>query len=204
MSTVAPAPVARATETEACALCGAPMQRDQEWCLECGAGRTILHGARRWALPIAAAGTVILAATAAFVIAVAHLGQVPAPVRMPVRRIAAPRETAAAVAKPKPPARRTPALTGAWPPGLSGWTVALATTDIRSVAQRDARAIAHSGVPGVGVLDTSQHPHMHVREFIVFSQRYPTDAAASAAAAKLSASGHAGAYPIEVAPPGGV
>ena len=54
-ATSAPAP------GEACPLCGAPLHREQEWCLRCGAAaRTRLAAAPNWRAPLAALAIVIV------------------------------------------------------------------------------------------------------------------------------------------------
>lgn len=40
-------PDAPATE-DRCPACGAELIEDQEWCLECGAARTVVHGPPDW------------------------------------------------------------------------------------------------------------------------------------------------------------
>lgn len=54
-----------------CAACGAPLEPDQEWCLECGAARTVLHHPPDWRVPVAVvavvAGIVLVAALIALV-----------------------------------------------------------------------------------------------------------------------------------------
>ncbi|MCL2770605.1 MAG: hypothetical protein FWD42_10955 [Solirubrobacterales bacterium] len=53
MSIAAPAPPPAAAEgdvpREVCPLCGAPLRRDQDWCLRCGAAaRTRLAAPPKW------------------------------------------------------------------------------------------------------------------------------------------------------------
>lgn len=69
---VAPAPPAegavpavppRASATEACPLCGAPLHPAQEWCLHCGAAaRTRLAASPNWKAPISALAVVAVLA----------------------------------------------------------------------------------------------------------------------------------------------
>lgn len=45
---------AEATEVaEPCRNCGGPLAEDQEWCLECGAARTLLRSPPEWRIPVA-------------------------------------------------------------------------------------------------------------------------------------------------------
>ena len=54
-----------------CAACGAPLEADQEWCVECGAARTVLHRPPDWRAPAAVVavvvGVVVIAALIALV-----------------------------------------------------------------------------------------------------------------------------------------
>ena len=52
-----------------CGGCGAPLQADQEWCVECGTARTIIHRAPDWRIPIAIIATVILLVVAGLAVA---------------------------------------------------------------------------------------------------------------------------------------
>jgi uncharacterized OB-fold protein len=56
-----------------CARCGVPLAEDQEWCLECGAARTVIHRPGSWRIPAAVLATVALLVLAAFVIALVDL-----------------------------------------------------------------------------------------------------------------------------------
>ena len=68
---------------EACPLCGSPLEREQDWCLRCGAAaRTRLSATPNWKAPLAAliaVAAVLLGVLAAALIALAH-GPGPAPV----------------------------------------------------------------------------------------------------------------------------
>jgi hypothetical protein len=180
-----------------CAFCHTALEPDQEWCLSCGVARTVIRRPPDWRVAAAVMGTVVLAALVAFVVAVANLGDSPA----------AARRSASARPDPSSPSARTAAPAGAqiasWPSGLSGWTVKLASATTAASAEATARSLAAHGL-GVGVLNSSEHPHMHPGLWVVFSHRYPLQAQAQAAAAKLVAAGHPGAAAIEVAPPGGI
>jgi hypothetical protein len=58
-----PAPPLRVPGPEACPLCGAPLNPDQDWCLRCGAAaRTRLAATPNWKGPIAAIAVVAVLA----------------------------------------------------------------------------------------------------------------------------------------------
>jgi hypothetical protein len=176
---------------DACALCGAPMEDDQEWCLECGAGRTVIQAPPDWRVPALVVGGIILAALVAFAIALVNLnGQGAGSASQTASR---------ATSTPNAPVRSS---VTSWPPGLSGWTVVLAKTTDQSLARDAALGLAAGGV-SVGVLDTTQHPLLKPGDWVVFSGRYPDQARAQAAAARLKRAGHAGTV-VEVAAPGGI
>lgn len=56
-----------------CGACGAPLSEDQEWCLHCGTGRTVLHPTGSWRVPVALVAVIVLLALAAFSIALINL-----------------------------------------------------------------------------------------------------------------------------------
>jgi hypothetical protein len=199
---------------EVCAHCGSPLREDQEWCLECGAARTLIHRPPDWRIAALVIGSVVVLALIAFAIALVNLSS-------NADRVAGAqtsRASAAATASPKAATAATatgaagaPSASGAasakiasWPVGLSGWTVVLAGTRSQSTANAEAARLAASGL-NVGVLDSSQHPSMKPGEWIVFSGRYPGRSEAAAAATALSAKVPS-ATPLvrRVAPPGGL
>src|ERR1700736_2146576 len=57
------------TTEAACADCGAPVADDQEWCLECGTARTVVHDAPEWRVPVAIVGGVVALVAAGAVLA---------------------------------------------------------------------------------------------------------------------------------------
>ncbi len=208
MSVVTDSPPSAAAEgAPSCAHCGASMEADQEWCLECGSARTTIHPAPDWRIPLAIVGGVVLLAAAAFAIALTNLST-------QANRITQTQPRAAAAPVKSTPAASTntaasPTTTTAaakipgWATGLSGWTVILAQRRFEAKADNVAREFQGAGL-SAGVLNSSQHPSMIPGFFLVFSGRYPTQAAAQAAAAKLQAAGHKRAHAREVAPPGGI
>ena len=58
---------------ERCASCGAPLAEDQEWCLECGAARTLLHRPPNWRLPVAILVVVVALVVIGLLIALVSL-----------------------------------------------------------------------------------------------------------------------------------
>ncbi len=179
------------TESASCPQCGAAVASDQEWCLECGSARTIIHHPPDWRIPLALVAIVVLIALLGLAIALVNLSSV-------ANRGATTTQARAATTT----AAATPAPTiSTWPVGLPGWTVVLATRRDAYAARVTARRIAASGIP-VGVLDTSQHPALTPGHWLVFSGRYPTRTAADAQAAALLAKGETGARARLVARPG--
>jgi hypothetical protein len=73
--TVAPPEEHAATEPAegACAQCGAQLEDDQEWCLECGSARTLIHRPPDWRVPLAVIGLVVAVALSAFVVVLVNL-----------------------------------------------------------------------------------------------------------------------------------
>jgi hypothetical protein len=177
-----------------CTRCGARLDADQEWCLECGLARTIIRSAPDWRVPLLVIGAVILAALVAFAIAIINLGGSGSTSTVTVRATAAPAAGSSAHA----------ATLQSWPPGLSGYTVVLDRDPSQSVADGVAQKLAARGILGIGVLDSSDHPHMRPGSYVVFAKRYPTLALAQAAADQLVRSGQPQAAAREVAPPGGI
>lgn len=206
---------------ERCLRCDAALA-DQEWCLECGAARTLIHRPPDWRVPVAVIATVIGLVLAAFVIALIELsgsrgggGGASAAVQPTVsgtRSGGAPGlETTSATAKAAPRASSGAAGSSSqaarlpgrgfpgWPIGLSAWTVVLQRSQTRSEAaqQAAAGAIAAARIP-VGILKSSLHPGLTPGYWLVFSGRYPTSAAAQARAATLVAKGLVAAHVVLV------
>jgi len=50
---------ASASPGRRCAACGAPLEPDQEWCVECGAAGTVLHRPPDWRAPVAIVAVVV-------------------------------------------------------------------------------------------------------------------------------------------------
>ncbi len=188
----APAPPL-ARHPGACARCGAALEPDQEWCLECGSARTVVQSPPDPRFAFALVAVVALAVLATLLIAVHQAGRGGGTTTIAT-------VTSAATA-PRPHAAH-PTL-ASWPVGLSGWTVVLGRRRQRAIAIAQARRLAAVGL-ATGVLDSSQHPHLKPGFYLVFSGRYPSGAAALAAAAALRARGDPEAIAREVARPGGL
>jgi hypothetical protein len=185
---------AAADDRSYCTGCGARMDADQEWCLECGLARTSIQSPPDWRVPLAVIGVVVIGALTAFAIAIINLtggGSSPAP---------APVHTTAAVQAAANPS--VSLLT--WPAGLPGWTVVLDRSPSQGSADATALNLVARGVPGVGVLDSSDHPHLQPGYYVVFAGRYPTLALAQAAATRLVHAGQRQALAHEIAAPGGI
>jgi hypothetical protein len=64
---------ARGPAAEHCQACGAAVASDQEWCLECGAARTLLRSPPDWRVPAAVVAAVVALAVIALLIALVSL-----------------------------------------------------------------------------------------------------------------------------------
>ncbi len=187
-----------------CAHCGASLREDQEWCLECGAARTLIHRPPDWRIAAAVIAVVVGLALLALAIALVNLSsnadQVATQTSARTAATPARRATTAAAA----PSSTGSATIASWPVGLSGWTVELARSPSQSEANATAHRLAASGLH-VGVLDSSQHPAMKPGYWIVFSGRYPERSGAATAATNLKAKVST-TTPVarRVAPPGGL
>jgi septal ring-binding cell division protein DamX len=182
----------------ACANCGAPLADEQEWCLQCGQARSVIHRAPSWRI-----GAAIVIGVVALVAGITALA---------LSRVSSSADQSAAAQLSGAPARAAttpasaPATPGArlltWPAGLGGWTVVLSSSGDRAGAQASASGFA-GRVPSLGILSSSEHPSMAPGYWVVFSGRYPTRADAEAAAASLKAQGDTSAHARMVEPPGG-
>ena len=204
---MAPAPLTRTRPSaEArCPTCGAPAERGQLVCLECG-GRIALDYRRPpgWKLPVAIVGGVVIVAVAAFALLLSDVGKdaesevARTPARGPRREAAPPRRpparertTAAKGARPAPrtkaPRRRPePAPVG----GVAGWprrnafTVVLLSAGDRDGALQIARSLRRDGVKA-GVLRADDYSSLTPGFWLVFSGQYRTRAQADKAAGRL-------------------
>ena len=199
-----------ASNEDVCAFCGARLGSDQEWCLECGSARTLIHRAPDWRVPVMIVAAVILLCLTGLAVALidlsAQANRSPQPARVltqpaphPAPR---PQPPQPAPARAPSPPRRAASIAD-WPSGLSGWTVVLGQWLDPSPARSSARRLIGRGIK-VGVLYSSRHPSMPPGFWIVFSGRYPDEAAAARAAAALRDHGHPLARARLVARPGGI
>jgi hypothetical protein len=166
-----------------CHRCGEPMAPDQEWCLECGEGHTLVHSPPDWRVGVAIVATVIVLALAGFAIALINLSD------------NANSSASASVATGTPPTATTAARSATatafpgWAPGLAGYTVVLSSTTAQAGAKSAAVRFRTVGIP-VGILSSSAHPRMKPGHWIVFNGHFPTLATAKLRATRLRASGY--------------
>lgn len=60
---------AQAVSSDRCLACGAALEADQEWCLECGAARTVIRRPPDWRIAAAIVVAVVVAVIIGLVIA---------------------------------------------------------------------------------------------------------------------------------------
>jgi cell division septation protein DedD len=104
--------------------------------------------------------------------------------------------------QPPPPPPR-PQTLKAWPVGESGWTVvlqSLPTTNGRAFALAQARAALHSGVPDVGILDSSRYSSLHPGYYVLFSGVYTSFDDANTAVTTARSHGYPRAYARRITP----
>jgi hypothetical protein len=88
-----------------------------------------------------------------------------------------------------------------WPTRFSGWTIVLGSYPVtagKTTPLANATRAARSGLPDVGVLESSNYASLHPGYYVVFTGMYDSEAQAQAALHVTSASGFAGAYPREI------
>jgi hypothetical protein len=56
-----------------CAGCDAPLEPDQEWCIECGTARTVVHTPPSWRGAVAVVAVVVVVVVIAGVVALISL-----------------------------------------------------------------------------------------------------------------------------------
>lgn len=125
----------------ACAQCGAPLADDQEWCLECGTARTVIHEAPEWRIPVAIAGGLValMAAGAVLALVVASNDVNRKAVFQPTRASAVTSSPAVGAAPATPGATTTPAVA---PTAPNTPTVARGAGDHAGAAAPERRTTA--------------------------------------------------------------
>jgi septal ring-binding cell division protein DamX len=200
MTTTETTPASPPAAETTCPTCGAPAQRGQLVCLECG-GRIALTYRRppSWKIPVVitflVAALVIAGAVVAYQ-AVADDARREADAT-PARPRVSPTDTPA-----KPEAGKTgagakaasaPATPGAivkrgdlysWPKDLSDFTVVLLSAEDRASATAFARS-ATTGGDKLGVIRSNGFRTLPKGFYVVFAGQYPTRAKADDAAARL-------------------
>jgi hypothetical protein len=178
------------TPNPACTLCGRPMADDQEWCLECGAARTVLARPPDWRVPVLVIGLIVLLVVGGLVFALTQLGDNAGKVTILTTSSAG---TSAG----------RPVTLASWDPGSDGYTIILATDPSRAAAESAAKQLVPK-VKGVGVIETSHYPELTgPKGWDVFVGRFPTYASAKTAAVAAVHRGESTARPALVQRPGG-
>jgi hypothetical protein len=99
-----------------------------------------------------------------------------------------------------PPATTTtpaPGALTAWPVGRTGYSVILESiprSSGRSLAVARAREASRSGLPEVGVLESSRYSSLHPGYYVVFSGVYASSSQAERARVSAAAKGFPGSY----------
>src|SRR5437764_15255983 len=115
MSAAATAPGPIAPAGESCPLCGSALEREQEWCLRCGAAaRTRLAATPNWRAPIAAIVAVVALSLGVLAAALVDLAGSSSPTKTQVTRTVT-TAPAAAVPPPASPTTTTAATAPAAP-----------------------------------------------------------------------------------------
>jgi hypothetical protein len=192
-----------------CPRCGAPRERRQAYCVECGLRLPVESGAiaawrRGWMRRLGwYPGDWVWTALLAALVAAGGAAAAIAFDRSP--------RAAAAVTTYVAPVPRTstPVLKSArngripWPEGVDGWTVVLQSSPAsRGLVHPQAVAVraAHDGLPQVGVLESSSYASLHPGYYVVFSGVYGIAGDARTALATVRSRGFAGAYVLRVSP----
>jgi hypothetical protein len=183
-----------------CRACGAPAERGQEYCLECG--NRILPARRApviaaWIAPALVALAVATAGAAAAIASThGHKERSRTLVALsPLQPAPAPKPHVV-----KPPTKPTAGKLIAWP-ASNGYTIVLATIPLASganAAKAKAALALRKGLRQVGVLVSSSFPSLQPGYYVVFSGVYPSleEAQSDLDAAKTS---FPGAYARPVA-----
>lgn len=208
-------PYTHETAGATCANCGLPLAEDQEWCLECGVARTLIHRPPDWRIPVAIVGLVTVLVIGGFVLilnrlsnnsssptsgpaAAAASSNHATSARTTAARTSTSAGTAANTSASTNPSSSTPPATSVaqipgWAPGLPGYTVVLASRHSEATADATAQQYILAGTQ-VGVLESSEHPDLIPGYWVVFYHRYPTRQEADTAAIELRAKGYGAAH----------
>jgi hypothetical protein len=166
-----------------CPRCREPLAVGQEYCLECGARVTdgpMVSGSpwrSSWALRAGATAIVALAGAAAAIAATANDGG-------GSRIVTAIGGFATAPAATSEESPVGPSAGTEWPSGEDGWTITLGSlpqTRGRPAALARARAARSTGLPQVGILDSSRYASLHPGYWVVFTGVYASEAEATSA-----------------------
>jgi hypothetical protein len=150
------------------------------------------HARSRRTVPVAIGSAVVLVlAGVALALALSRGGGGGAPATSGAGVL--PTAPASAPARPSTrPATAASGARGAWPVGLTAWTVVLASVSHkghpRAALERTARAASLPGLQAQ-VLDSSQHPRLRPALWIVFAGHYATRAQAERSAQRLRQAG---------------
>lgn len=192
------------TLDSSCPTCGAPAQRGQLVCLECGSRIALAY--RRppsWKIPVAIAVVVGALAVTGAVFAYEAIGddaedEVAAVPLKPKKAAAAPQKKAAPATETKAPAEKPAAATTpeglvlkgklyAWPKDLRAFTVVLLSAEDRASATSFASSVADAKAAKTGVIRADDFETLPKGFFVVFGGSYKTRARADRAAARLGA-----------------
>lgn len=200
------------TLDSSCPTCGAPAERGQLVCLECGSRIALAYKRPpSWKIPIA-----IIAVLGALVVAGAVLAyeaidddardEVAATPLKP-KQTSDPRpQTSGAGAKAKPEPKAKPKAAAGpeglvpkgrlytWPRSLRAFTVVLLSTEDRASATSYANSVAGAKDAKVGVISSGDFETIPEGFYVVFAGSYKTRALADRAAARLGAK-YQGAFP---------
>ncbi len=178
MSTTLESPRSERSDADACRHCGAALGPDHDWCLECGAARTEVRRAPDWRIAAATVAVIVALVLAGFAVALINVST------RADRAAAASAAAASTTPTTTRPVRSTP-FPG-WGIGRPGYTVALSSGPTYAAALAAAERFKAKGLD-VGILDSSMHPAMPPGQWIVFSGKYATRAAAQERATALRA-----------------
>ncbi|HEX6712619.1 MAG TPA: zinc ribbon domain-containing protein [Thermoleophilaceae bacterium] len=218
-------PEAPAAEIFSCPNCGAPADRGQLMCLECGSRLAL--GYQRppsWRLPAAVVGIVLLIAGIGVALALAAVTDnatkttAAAPTQPAAQN--APADTPPTASQPAPaPATSTPTTTPApsadtatgttstptatpaaapsgWPPGKSAFTVIVASMPTQADAEKKLEAAKAAGITGAAILHSDDFPTLNPGYWVVFDGQYDAvDQAQSQAAVDRGKGEFSDAYP---------